>query len=209
LWPESFIKRGLSPTHCADVLAGSYDVPLEINGPIILDIGANVGAFSKWAAKRWPGARIHCFEPSKANFSMLLETAKEVGGMNCFNSGVIGGAEYKKMLLKNGANNCGECSIYDLGEQKNYGENCEFIPALALIPCDILKLDTEGCEYDILFTLHSVGKLDMAAIVLEWHRAEDRESIMRLLSDSYSITTDRKHSENRGELCFVRKDLLP
>jgi len=44
------------------ILAGGYDIPmLELKGELkILDIGANVGAFSMWAAQKWPGCQIQC-----------------------------------------------------------------------------------------------------------------------------------------------------
>lgn len=51
LWPESFLSPDLGPDHCRDVLEGCYDVPFN-HSPKVIDIGANVGAFARWAKKR-------------------------------------------------------------------------------------------------------------------------------------------------------------
>jgi hypothetical protein len=72
LWPAHFT---VDPMHAADVLAGSYDIPFNPEKPpVILDIGANIGAFTSWAAKRWPGCVIHAYEPHPGNYAMLEET---------------------------------------------------------------------------------------------------------------------------------------
>ncbi len=75
LWPFEYLRPGLPHDHCADVLNGSYDVPFNPPiAPTILDLGANIGAFTRWAAERWPRCTIHCYEPHPANFALLTET---------------------------------------------------------------------------------------------------------------------------------------
>lgn len=63
-WPKEFPVEDL---HHADVLGGCYDVPYYVqDGHLfgVIDIGANVGAFARWAAKRWDKCPIHCYEPN-------------------------------------------------------------------------------------------------------------------------------------------------
>lgn len=61
-WPKEFPVDDL---HQADVLGGCYDVPYYVQEGRtfgVLDIGANVGAFARWAAKRWEKCPVHCYE---------------------------------------------------------------------------------------------------------------------------------------------------
>ena len=44
------------------------DIP---DSPTIIDIGANAGFFSLFAASRFPGARIFSYEPIEGNFRQL------------------------------------------------------------------------------------------------------------------------------------------
>jgi tRNA1(Val) A37 N6-methylase TrmN6 len=55
----------------AHVLAGEYDYGFSGRGLTVLDIGANVGAFSIWADMRWPGSTIYAYEPHPGTFAML------------------------------------------------------------------------------------------------------------------------------------------
>ncbi len=49
----------------------------KVNAPdIIIDIGANIGSFSCFAAYCHPRAKIHAFEPSHRHGNVLLENAK-------------------------------------------------------------------------------------------------------------------------------------
>ena len=36
--------------HIQKVFAGEYEVPFQTNEPVIFDIGANIGAFTRWAS---------------------------------------------------------------------------------------------------------------------------------------------------------------
>jgi len=78
LWPADF---NLSPNHCRDVIDGEgcYNIPGLESPSVVLDIGANVGAFARWAAKRWPTATVHCYEPQPMNYALLKMTVKHFG----------------------------------------------------------------------------------------------------------------------------------
>ena len=60
--------------------AASTTCPIKIPSPVILDIGANIGAFALWAIGRWPGCRLHCYEPLPANFDMLRQNLAHLEG---------------------------------------------------------------------------------------------------------------------------------
>jgi len=45
---------------------------------VILDVGANVGGWSRDASRAWPDARIYAFEPSVDTFRLLEETVRDL-----------------------------------------------------------------------------------------------------------------------------------
>jgi FkbM family methyltransferase len=164
--------------HLGYVFAGEYDVPVPDNSVhVVLDIGANCGAYTIWAGKRWPGSRIIAYEPSLESYGIFTRNVASLGAR------VIGHrlaitSEYEAIAwLHDGLNNTGERSLHLLGEQHSLkGERVFTRHPAALPECDILKIDVEGCELDIL---RHYGYLDrVAAVTLEWHKREEVPQII-------------------------------
>lgn len=215
LWPTDY---NVSDDHCGDVLRGSYDVPYNPDHPpVVLDIGANVGAFARWAAERWPGCEVHSYEPNPKVLPLLHRTIKDHNLLcsthQCAVSNKDGEAD-----LSEGPHNCGEGSIVsDFGTTKH---KVHVLDAANLPFANVLKLDTEGCELQILMRLHDVNRLEtFSAVMMETHSPQDREAIMALMANAgFTLTKDHiwfrgggiKYCDpTRSEICYVRKDLVP
>lgn len=212
LWPEEYAARGIAQNHCADVLAGCYDVPVEAAS--VLDIGANIGAFARWASARWPKATLTCYEPHPDNFDLLKSTIDRIKRTDAVlvNKAVVHTTQAsgagETLNLRIGRNNCGEHSLMDTGEQTMQSVPVQFICANELPAADVLKLDTEGCEYLILGTLAALSRLrDYKAVVLEYHREDDREGIRRLLRPTHKLHAVVSYRPDRGLLKFIRNEL--
>ncbi len=216
LWPEEFLQAGIAPDHCSDVLAGCYNVPLvaKVGEPLtVLDIGANIGAFLRFATARWPGCTVHCYEPHPGNYALLEKTAAAIGPICPIRPILhpVGVSDHAgQIALHLGRDNCGEHSIKDIGEQTSASVPVELIDAANLPHADILKIDTEGCEVEILGKLEAFGRLaEFAAIMLEYHSEPDRGRIYTLLSATHTLLGVHSRCPDRGEMRFVRSDLLP
>jgi FkbM family methyltransferase len=216
LWPESYLSRPLDPNHCKNVLEGCYDVPYwPEKPPVILDIGANVGAFTRWAVKRWPGCTVHAYEPQPENFRLLEQTAAAtdtVGAIHLHQQAVAD--KTGKRTLFNQCFNCGEYSFYLQGGTDREPQDkveVDTIAGMDLPKADILKLDCEGAEGAILASLYAANRLmDFSAIMLEYHNAEDGVNIRHGLEfNGFTCTGEDAMAEHRGELQFLRNDLLP
>jgi len=211
LWPDDFLKSGISPDHCADVLAGSYEVPFNpATPPRILDLGANIGAFARWAANRWPGSEIYCYEPHPDNFRLLSQTIFGCQGSNVVARNVGVYDRTGLMPLSLAKTNCGAHSLFDTGEIGPESIPVELITATDLPPADILKIDTEGAEWAILTALAGAGRLpEFSAIMLEYHDEKHRVDICALLAKNFVLVGDKVRCAHRGELKFMRRDLAP
>jgi FkbM family methyltransferase len=153
--------------HLDKVLAGEYEVPYdgELKRPlVILDLGANVGAFTQWAQGRWPGARVIAYEPCSESAAKFR--------LNCPDVELHQVAVWDKermLPLFAGTYNTGEASLLDYAGTPAI-ETVKVIHAAQLPPCDIIKLDVEGCEFGILGNYPWID--DVKAVMLEWHHPQ-------------------------------------
>lgn len=186
--------------HVTKVLNGEYSIDYDPKAGIILDIGANVGAFALWATMRWPNASIFCYEPSKENFEFLSKNIRGIPNIH-INNFAVGNSEHTKLFK--GKNNCGESSFFQIGEQAVASEQVitkspEVLPKNA----NILKVDTEGCELEILNPLIKGGHLP-DVIMCEYHSEKDRREIDSLLSN-YMLVGSWANRAQRGIVKYIR-----
>lgn len=186
--------------HVQKVLAGEYDIPglvlpASCSQPVILDIGANVGAFTVWARTRFPDALIHSYEPNPEAFE-LLEV--NVGSLaNVVTHQVAVSNSNGEGFLYDGGANIGECSLKQDWMSNTTGQRVPLLDAADLPACDFLKIDTEGSEIDILSRYRYLDTLH--AIVLEWHWLANRYRIGKLLVDAgFWIVNDSPWAVNAG-----------
>jgi len=181
-----------------EILAGEYQIDLDINQPIIFDIGANVGIFTFWALHKWPDCLIHCYEPSTANFCYLVKNFKHLKNVRLHNC-AVGNPRHTK--LYQGRSNCGQASFFKTEQQQETFEIVKTIsPSTLPKHCDILKIDTEGCEVEILRELQD---RPFKAILVEYHSEANRQTIAKLL-ESYVLVDSHETWTNQGVLKYLR-----
>lgn len=185
--------------HLAKVFEGEYDVPLFKPAPKILDIGANSGAFAIWASHRWPGAEIHSYEPHPKTFELFKKNTEGIP-LTAYNMGVgIPGVR----VLYEGVHNNGEASLYI---PNHTGVHIQVADPLTLREADIIKIDTEGCEVEILVPLIESGR-KFSAVMFEYHRRQDRFILDHLLSKDYTLIGAEIYQPTRGTMKYMRNDL--
>lgn len=211
VWPAD---HGLTETHCLDVLQGSYDIPWwPESPPTILDIGANVGAFTRWASYRWPNCSIHSYEPEPNNFKLLRKTVKDLPGSAGVYLNECAVANGKgRAILANYGYNCGEFTICKPEtDRPAKGEvDVEVRAAHDLPSAHIIKIDVEGAERAIIEDLVASGRINScSAIMFEYHADPAGEGLRQLLiANGFILVGEHKICENRGEYQFMRSQLL-
>jgi FkbM family methyltransferase len=188
-------------THIAKIFNGEYNIGYNNASPVILDIGANIGGFARWANCRWPNSKIHCYEPVKNTFEMLKMNTSDILNID-INNVAIGKKKEKKKIYY-GKNNIGEASLIQGVEQREDGETIDVFPGSKLPKADIVKVDTEGYEVEIL----SVISFQPDIYLIEYHSADNRRFIDSHLSD-YTLVSLEMRDHNYGIAKYAKKSLF-
>jgi FkbM family methyltransferase len=181
---EYVFRNGLRLIDNAGTMAGTlavvfvrreYGVPR--NGKVIVDIGANMGCFSIFAAEVNKGAVILCYEPELHNYEMLKENIlvndlqNRVSAYQC---AIAGDRETKEMNLHESPLNSLVIGAQSLRRQT---VNCimlsDIISNNNLTQIDFLKINCEGAEYDIIERCPDVDIRKVQTLRLEYHNIDD------------------------------------
>ena len=157
--------------HIAKIFNGEYNIGYNNSGPTILDIGANIGGFARWANYRWPNSKIYCYEPVKNTFEILQANTSDI--LNVEINNVAIGKKKEKKKIYYGKNNIGEASLIRGIEQREEGETIDVFPGSKLPEANIVKIDTEGYEVEILNSI----KFQPDIYLIEYHSANNRRFI--------------------------------
>lgn len=158
--------------------------PLQNSAPVILDLGANIGAFTLLAARCFPKAKIFSFEPEDKNYASLkynIQLNNLEGRISAINSAVAEQAGERTFYISNY-----EYAHSLLAEQVADGNkgaltvHCTTIEKIFedyhLEAVDILKLDIEGSEYAVLYQLPKNFYEKIGIICLEIHVSKEDKS---------------------------------
>ena len=159
---------------------------------------------SIYLATIFPNANIYSFEPLKENFDILQKNTSQFGNIKIFNIGL--GAENGsfKVYMSDDNENYGGVSFYSEVEgnlNKSYSE-CEVknvnvvMEELDIICVDLIKIDTEGAEYDILTSFKYEFLKKTSWITGELHGNRDFELLNYLDYIGFSISLN-KNIDNR------------
>ena len=176
-----------------------YFVDQRIEPKVILDIGANIGITSIWLHHHYPDAEIYAFEPIEANFNLLVRNTRHLGRVHPFNYGLGAQDGQFDVFENNDPNNHGGFSIYERdGDRENIGCNTKHsekitiretsatLEQLGITKFDILKIDTEGAEFDILSRLSQQVLGECKWVMGELHGNKTYECLA-ILSPTHEI----------------------
>ena len=198
-----------------EIFAGAaYDHPhIKLaERPTIIDVGANVGLYSIWAARKYRPRTILAFEASPSTYECLNDNvarhiSHELTTASCFNLAVSRQAD-QELVLNQPPWNSGCSTLLDgsklqwVDELRGKGELIihkvrsttisQVIAAHGLAAVDLLKIDVEGYFIEVLEGITAGDLPKVRNIVLEAEYADalghSRESLCALLRDKgYSV----------------------
>lgn len=158
----------------------AYWLPQAVDPEVILDIGANIGLAAIYLANRFPRAAIHCFEPMADNFALLTQNIAPYPQITAHNL-ALGDQDGPRAIY---ASEGGEGiftgnSFYTLGvDQERASQVMVRQPAgllaeLGIVQVDLIKIDTEGAEWEILSRFDKDLLARVKWIIGELHGIDD------------------------------------
>ena len=142
--------------HVLDRLAAS---DRQQDRPVIFDVGANVGTYSRLALERLPDVDLHCFEPSPQALARLRSALEDYPAVSVHPFGL--GRVEETMAFYGDSAGSGLASVYlrrldhrgitvdRLGDVRVRRLD-DVLPELDIERVDLLKLDVEGHELAVL-----------------------------------------------------------
>jgi len=121
-------------------------VKINNQDKVIIDIGAGFGDFSILTAKRFPEAKVFAFEPNSSYFSLLQENINQNRVKNVM--------AFKKAVT----------SLDEVFSLVKSGK------------IDFLKMDCEGCEYEIINKRKSYSLQKVKKLVMEYHENQKKSA---------------------------------
>jgi FkbM family methyltransferase len=181
-----------------------YFFPDELNPKIIFDIGGNIGITAIYLSSKFPDAIIYTFEPLTENFEILKKNIQHYQNIKAFNVGLGAKNGSFKVFLSNDSENFGGVSLYPdpVGNVAESYVLCEVNNINDIVKkhnigiIDLIKIDTEGAEYDILLSLEEKTLRNVSWITGELHGNRDFEVLNYLENLGFSIAL-KKEIDNR------------
>ncbi len=202
--PQDFTCSEAIEPFLHKVFLGEYEIPLQVAAPTILDCGANFGAFSLWASHRWPGAKIHAYEPHPRTFEYLRKNLRSYSNVTLYECAV--GKPGLRPLF-DGVNNEGEASLFAGNGRADTGHHVLTIDPCDMPEADILKMDVEGAELEILQRLIETGRT-FKAVMFEFHHIDLRRMLDSLLADYTLVGCELNLNPGLGVCKYMHKDLV-
>ena len=175
------VRGGTNDRHIIFEVFVDHIYPFQVSpGETVIDIGAHIGCFTILAAKT--GARVFSYEPFPSNFAALEHNVKlnNFGNVKVFNIAISGKRDNRALFL---ADNPAHTSSHSLHpshfascSQTSYGKKKLEVPCITLDDIilennldriDLLKIDCEGCEYEILYGASVETLAKTKAIIIE------------------------------------------
>ena len=159
----------------------SYRIEELVSGlgpdPVVIDIGAQVGCFALRVAERLPGARVHAYEASPSTTTWLERNIRtnSVGDRVSTHGVALSGRAGTVAMADNGR---GSALNSARGDQVATVAvpSVTFADALAAAggSADVVKIDTEGAEYDIVLATTARDWQTVRRLVIEYHPVQGR-----------------------------------
>ncbi|HEX7045615.1 MAG TPA: FkbM family methyltransferase [Burkholderiales bacterium] len=181
-----------------------YYVPAWIRPATVFDIGGNIGITAVYLSTLFPDAKVYTFEPVPQNFAILEKNVATLKNVRAFPFGL--GAESGQFEIypsEDRANLGG----YSLHERRSEGANAgvdtkartvveirrgdDVIAHEAIDRIDLIKIDTEGAEYEALTSIGDSMLSRVQWIMGELHGRRDFE-LLAYLSRWFDIAVNKR-----------------
>lgn len=140
---------------------------------VVMDIGANIGVFTIFAAFKARNGKVYSFEPEKETFNILKDNIQlnKLNNVTAINKAISNKKGKRDFFISD--SNVGGHSFYSSRGDRKVSIETEsfegFIKENKIKKIDFLKLDCEGAEYDILYNCKDNTLKKIKHLAMETH----------------------------------------
>lgn len=174
-----------------------YWIPEAVQPEVILDIGANIGLTAVYFAMRYPNARIYSFEPVEENYKLLQKNTQAFENVTTLNYALGDTDGTLTFYASDDTKNFGGGSLHEIGVDTgrqqliSVKETSSALKELGIHKADLIKIDTEGAEYEIFRSMDPAIYKDAQWIIGELHGVNDF-SFLSMLEDKFDISVKKQ-----------------
>jgi FkbM family methyltransferase len=150
------VRGGTDDRHAIFEVFAQRIYPVSVSaGDTVVDIGAQIGCFTVWAARQ--GARVFSFEPFPLNFLALQGNVarNRLTEVVLVPQAISGKRERRKIFLPDDRSHTGRYSLHGGRGTQTIEVPCvpldDVVHEHQLTRVDVLKIDCQGSEYEILY----------------------------------------------------------
>ena len=171
----------------------------------IIDVGAHIGCFTVFAASKSPQAKILAFEPAPENYEYLWRNTRRYKQVQLSNAAI--GAEDGDALLQ--LHDSGGHSLVRQGQEQT-PVRLTSLKSYLTEPCDFLKMDCEGAEYEALYSLTDDEAKNIRFLALEYHHfSKEPGHNPNVLTQWLAARGFAMKLHRKSMLMAWRKEMLP
>lgn len=182
----------------------------DMQDPVVIDIGANVGFFSLFALLQFPKAQIFSFEPMPFNYRVLQDYHEGVKEprWKIYNEAI---AADESGLTLHYMNEDAFSTMASVFHQRNEQNSIKvptqslsgFIKSQGLDRVDFLKMDCEGSEYGIFYATEPEDFKRIHFMSIETHRGNEPEHQHAALVDFLRKQGYQLQEEDYGKVGYI------
>lgn len=189
-----------------------------LDNSTIIDIGANIGGYSVFAATTSRNTKVYAYEPMPKSYKLLLENIqinRLENNIIPFNLGGSSTKERRRLFLSTGGSPFH--SLYTNEQNKGYVEiECLSLQDIfddnRIEQCDILKMDCEGAEYEIFYHTPVEYLKKIKEIRMEYHENQDinkdytlKSLLIFLEKAGFEVNRERSNSNYSPQVVWLKR----
>ncbi len=137
----------------------------------VIDVGAGLGDFTVLAAAACPEGQVHAYEPHEQSHQMLRDNLalNNLDGVQCYQEAVGKAGQIRKPQSRASEPISTPFIESDADSSVPWISLGQMIDRLPGHECDLLKIDCEGCEFEMLLNADEDSLMKVRRITMEVH----------------------------------------
>ena len=185
------------------------------DGDVVIDAGANIGSFSVLSLNSRKNISVYAFEPVNMTFSVLKKNTAPYIDIHCYKKGLGNVLARQKIYISDGSS-AGSTFVANESDISNSGGRLSeevdvdtidnFVVRNSLNKVDLIKMDTEGYEFEILSgARETIKKFGPVIVASAYHKPNDKIVLPQLVKSINPLYESKLLISREDDIVFYIK----